>query len=69
MDPTKRHTRDTTETKQSFHLKELAKELDAPVERVRLWLEEEGVKPVSEEEPDVYGGDAAEVVRGRRQQI
>lgn len=69
MDPTKKHSEDITETKQQYHLNELSELMNAPVEKIRLWLEDGDVKPVSEGEPDVYGPDAAQLVRGRRQII
>lgn len=69
MDPTKKHSKDITETKQEYHLNELSELMNAPVEKVRLWLQDEDVGPVSEDEPDVYGPDAAQLLRGRRQII
>lgn len=67
MDPTKRRTDDPTKTRQQYDLGELAGMLDAPVEKVRLWLQEEGIEPVADDQPDLYEADALEVLRGRDQ--
>lgn len=69
MDPTKRHTDHIKETQQQYHLSELSDMLDAPVEKIRLWLEDEGVEPVSEDQPEIYKSDVLEVLRGRDQMI
>lgn len=67
MDPTKRHTDHITETQQSHHLKDVSKMLSAPLEKVRVWLEDEGIGSVSGEEPEVYRSEVLEVLRGRDQ--
>lgn len=69
MDPTKRHTDHITETQQQYHLNELSEMLDAPVEKVRVWLQDEGVEPVAEDQPDVYESDVLEVLRGRKHMV
>lgn len=69
MDPTKRHTDHITETQQQYDLHELSEMLDAPVEKVRVWLEEEGVEPVSEDQPEIYRSEVLEVLRGRDQMV
>ena len=69
MDPTKRHTDHIKETQQRYHLEELSKMLDTPVEKVRVWLQDEGVGPVSEDQPEVYEADVLEVLRGRKHMV
>ena len=69
MDPTKRHTDHIKETKQHIHLNELSEMLNAPVEKVRVWLEDEGVEPVSEDQPEMYDADVHEVLRGREHML
>ena len=69
MDPTKRHTDHIKETKQQYDLHELSEMLDAPVEKVRVWLENEGVEPVSEDQPEVYEAEVYEVLRGRKHMV
>jgi hypothetical protein len=65
VDPRKRRRDHITETQQQYNLKERSRMLDAPVEKVRLWLEEEGITPVSEDQPEVYRSEVLEILRGR----
>ena len=69
MDPTKRETGNVKETKQQYHLNELSEMLNASVEKVRVWLQDEGVEPVSNDEPEMYEAEAYEVLRGRKHQV
>lgn len=54
---------------EKHQLAELAKMLDAPVEKVRGWLQAEGIHPVHPDYPEDYGLDALEYVRLKRHQF
>jgi hypothetical protein len=58
-----------TETQEKYQLNDLAKMLDAPIEKVRAWLVDEGIHPVHPDYPEDYGVDAIEWVRVRQHQL
>jgi len=53
------------ESRESYRLEDVAKELNAPVEKLRTWIRGEGVEPLSPESEDEYGLDAYERIRAR----
>ncbi|MEX2541719.1 MAG: hypothetical protein WD314_07915 [Trueperaceae bacterium] len=52
-----------TDTSEKYSLSRLAQMLDAPLEKVRAWLTDEGIHPVHPDYPEDYGVDAIEFVR------
>jgi hypothetical protein len=52
-----------TETGEKYALSDLAKMLDAPIERVRQWLTDGGIEPIRPDYPEDYGVDAIEYIR------
>lgn len=58
-----------TETGEKYSLGQLAEMLDAPSEKVREWLTDEGIHPVHPDYPEDYGLDAIEYVRVRGHQL
>ncbi len=52
------------ESRQSYQIHELAKELDTSVEQVERWIREADIKPMSDEEHANYHASTTERLRG-----
>ncbi|MDZ7703400.1 MAG: hypothetical protein U5L04_02825 [Trueperaceae bacterium] len=54
---------DVTSPRDSYKLSELAEHLNAPVEKVKTWLRDADIQPVSPDRPDDYAIDSIEKLR------
>ena len=54
---------DVTSPRDSYKLAELAEHLNAPVEKVKTWLRDADIQPVSPDRPDDYAIDSIEKLR------